>query len=540
MIKLEYNNFEKSKTELDSIFRVQTMKWTIILLSVVCIGSIVVRLHYFPFGVPITLDGIDYFSYAMELSKSGRFPYYQGFSNNGWPSFLSIFFSIYNSDNFLNYMMIQRYLALVLSVITIIPVYLLCKRFFSNKYALAGAVLFAFDPRLIQNSLLGLTEPFFILLGITSFFLFLSRDIRSIYASFGVLGLTALVRYESLLLIIPFSIMYFARFRNERRVIAKYSIALSIFILVLLPMTYIRIETTGTDGLISHLLGGTYFISDYVIQGLPEDDDPVPGPDYQNKILIFMMIAISNLTKYIAWVMIPTLIFFVPIGVFMIIKNRSFRIPDHKISTMIFFSLVVLIPAVYAYGRDIQETRYLFMVFPLFYLVSIYTIKKLTLHLKPKRIVLVLLILCIITASLVFLEYKKTDYEHEREAFVVATEIVKVANGINSYSESKYIKPAEIAKKWPELPKSSKSHIALDTIKIPATGYDSLERFIVDSKPKGLTHLVVDDSIDNPNFLTDIFKNDKKYTYLKKTYDSSEQGMSYHIKIYKINFEGLN
>lgn len=449
--------------------------------------------------------------------------------------FLSIFFSFVKSDNFLDYMMTQRYITVTISVLTVIPAYLLCRRFFSNKYALIGASLFIFDPRIITNSVMGLTESLFVLLGITSFFLFLGNN-RSVYASFGVLALMAMIRYEALLLIVPFSIMYFVRFRGEKTNVLKYTLCITIFVLVLLPMAYVRIETTGQDGLTSNLFAGQQYITKHVVQGIPDDDDPISGTDYQNKSVFFMITAVVNLAKYILWLMIPILIFFVPIGIFLIIKNRGFAILNHKVYSVILFSIVILIPAFYIYGRGIQDTRYLFMILPIAYLVSLYAVKKLDIHFSRKKTVLVLLVCSIIFVSAASLEYQKIDYQHEREAFVVAQEIVKVANGINIYSENKYIKTAEIAEKWPELPKPNFSgHVSLDTVKIPVTDYKSLEQFISDSKLKGLTHLVVDDA-DNSIFLSAIFKNDKKYPYLNKIYDSSDYNMHYHVKIYEIDY----
>ena len=68
-----------------------------------------------------------------------------------------------------------------LSVLTIIPVYLLCKKFVKNEYALLGAGIFVLEPRIIQNSLLGITEPLYIILGSISLLFFLSNKI--VYSS---------------------------------------------------------------------------------------------------------------------------------------------------------------------------------------------------------------------------------------------------------------------------------------------------------------------------------------------------------------------
>ena len=163
---------------------------------------------------------------------------------------------------------------------------------------------FAFDPRLITNSFLGLTEPLFVLLGITSFFLFLGNN-RSVYASFGVLALMALVRYEGLLLLVPFSIMYFVRFRKDQKFVIRYLLAALLFALVLLPMAYVRIQTTGQDGLVSHFLGGSTYVSEFVINGTPDDDYPITVADGQEKITSFMIRGITTMITYVGWLTIP-------------------------------------------------------------------------------------------------------------------------------------------------------------------------------------------------------------------------------------------
>ena len=101
----------------------------IFLLAVIIILSITIRLYYFPTGIPITFDGIDYFSYAINISELGDFPNVV-MPNSGWPSFVSLFFSLYSSENFLDYMNLQKMISVIFSVMTTILVYLFCTRFF--------------------------------------------------------------------------------------------------------------------------------------------------------------------------------------------------------------------------------------------------------------------------------------------------------------------------------------------------------------------------------------------------------------------------
>ena len=186
-------------------------KNVIICLGIIALAGFLIRFFYFPEGLPITHDGSAYFWYANDLSISGTFPdsYPLNFPNNGWPTFLSVFFYFFNSDNFLDYMNLQRSLSIMISVLTVIPVYLLCSRFFDKRYSIIGAALFVFEPLIIQNSLYGITESLYLFIGITSLFLFLSNNIKAVYISFGVAALFTLVRYEGLLLLLPLSIMFF-------------------------------------------------------------------------------------------------------------------------------------------------------------------------------------------------------------------------------------------------------------------------------------------------------------------------------------------
>ena len=124
---------------------------------------------------------------------------------NGWPSFLSVFFSFIKSNNFLDYVNLQRMLTTVISTLTIIPMYFLAKKFMQKSFAIICSAAFIFSPRLIENSLLGLTEPLFLLLGIVFYF-----GLILIY-TFNALVLSALVYF----LMIPISSVHYLKIRKK-------------------------------------------------------------------------------------------------------------------------------------------------------------------------------------------------------------------------------------------------------------------------------------------------------------------------------------
>ena len=241
-------------------------------------------------------------------------------------------------------MTLQRVLSVFISTLTIIPVYLLCKRFFDRPYAMIGAALFAFEPRIIQNSLLGITEPLFIFLTTSSFYLVLSRDQRSIYVAFVLAAASTLVRYEGALIFIILSVVFFSH-KRDKKTVYRYIVATIIFVLVLSPMVYLRQQNTGQDGISSHLVAGAragFLITEN------EKNQTVA-------LFVFFAKGLENLVKYVGWVMIPVFVLFTPLGYLLMLKEKQNRL-------FLTLSMVVLfIAALYAYSRGYEETRYLYV-----------------------------------------------------------------------------------------------------------------------------------------------------------------------------------
>ena len=64
--------------------------------------------------------------------------------------------------------------------------------------------------------------------------------------------------------------------------------------------------------------------------------------------------------------------------------------------------------------------------------------------------------------------------------------------------------------------------------------YNDIEDFFSKIKKNGITHLVIDEEVDNSIILNKIFSNYDKYKNLKKIFDSEESGFKYKIKIFEI------
>jgi len=290
-------------------------------------------------------------------------------------------------------------------------------------------------------------------------------------------------------------------------------------------MSIIQIDTMGYDGIFSHVIGGVEVVNNETFRDVET-----------NEKKFFPELGIINFTKFFLWILIPTFTIFLPIGIFYSIKNRQIK----KIE-LIIIGIFALIPALYACSRGISETRYLFIVMPIFAILFAYVLEIFSYKIKkPKTIILVIIILVIII-SLVFFQVKVSDYEHEREVNMLSVKIYEIASGINAsyFPEGSYLRVAQLTNViFPITSVEGKSNIKF----ISSNGIDNIEDYIKYGSKNGLTHLVIDqrfidDDSRKDNFLDDVFLNEEKYSYLIKEFDSIDEGYSYHLKIFKIDFE---
>ena len=86
-------------------------------IASIIFSTILVRAFFYPYDLPITHDGNNYFSYALDTSILSSLPTDYTLPNNGWPVFLSLFFKIFQFDSALEYMDVQRVLSIIISAI---------------------------------------------------------------------------------------------------------------------------------------------------------------------------------------------------------------------------------------------------------------------------------------------------------------------------------------------------------------------------------------------------------------------------------------
>jgi 4-amino-4-deoxy-L-arabinose transferase-like glycosyltransferase len=423
-------------------------------------------------------------------------------------------------------MNLQRYLGVIISVVTIIPMYYFCKIFVEKKYAIIAGILFTFNPRIIENSILGITEPIYILSIVLMLYTFFQHGKNYPYITFAIIGIISIIRYEGVLLFLPISLLYFYRYKFSKKIILKYFIAVTIFLLIIIPWGMMKIDLTGSDGMFTNVVNGPIYYSNVI----NDNQDP-------NSVIINLSkTGITNMFKFLGLSTLPLLTFLIPLGIYTMISKRKLS------NFLILFSIVItlLIPAFYAYSRNFQEVRYLLPIFPIFCLFSIYFIKNITEKIKYKKLFLVLISILVISSTVGFIEYKNNDDVNQEEAYEIAKEITKLTKVITYYSQGGHLDNTRIieANEFPILRKDLSSSLMF----LYPDNYETFQEYVSNNKENGLEYVIVDKGDwRTTKFLDDVFQNEESYPYLHKIFDSKDIGYkNYHVKIFKINFEELD
>jgi hypothetical protein len=484
---------------------------TKIAFLIIFFSGLSLRFFYFPHELPLIADGMDYFIYSTEIISLGHLPTDWTPINNGWSIFLSFWFSIINLESSFQYMQLDRIISISLSGLITIPVYFLCKKFFDAKIALVGVALFAFDPRLILNSLLGITEPLFILLGITSVVIFLKYQQKAIIFSFILASFCTIVRSEGIFLFAILSILFFIKYKFSKEIVKTYFPCLIIFILILLPIMDYRTDVAGYDGIFQR----ASFASNQIIT--------IANNENNSEILD----GLKLFTTYFGWILIPNFLIFLPFGFIQFLKHRN-----KENNFILIFLIIYSLPLLYAYIMQAQDTRYFYFLFPIFSLISLFAVKKYLSFFQRKNLILFIIISSLLVSSIVFYEFKKIDTDNEKEINEISKIISEKKLSLNYHPIiSSYIYANEIPNTWPFII----SNTEFKTTMISTSDFYNLKNFISSSR-NSLTAIVVDDNPNLPKFLQDVYYNEKNYPYLKKSFESNDYSFNHSIKLFYIDY----
>ena len=482
-----------------------------ILIFTIFLLGLSIRLYYMQMGLPLTSDATDNFLYATAINYYGYLPLEWSPPNNGWPIFLSFWFWVLPQDNTLAYMELQKIISITLSSATIFPMYLLCKKYFDEKLSIIGASLYILEPRIILNSTLGITEPLFILLIVTSLLFFLKSTSKNMIISFLLVSFSTIVRSEGLILFFVFTIMFFIKFKFSKEILKTYLPCLVLFLIILAPISIYKTEVSGNDAILDRVTHGS-------IQITQNNNDNIIKIFHGGELFI----------KFLGWIMIPSFLLFFPLGFIFLLKDKP-----RKMNFVFIFLILMIGPIFYAYYRNALDVRYFFVLYPIFCLISLLTIQKILRKTSRQDFMLVVIILAIFVSSIIFYEYKKMDYDKEIELFEISNNINDKILGINNSDITKYLRYKEIPQNWPYVFNEDSYQIIIIE---NTNNSENLIDYIKNSDHK-LSHLVVSDDNSEVAFLNDLFNNEEKYIFLEKTFDGKENGFKQQLKIFKINYE---
>ena len=141
----------------------------------------------------------------------------------------------------------------------------------------------------------------------------------------------------------------------------SYFIAVIIFVLTMSPLLYAKSSITGSDGVADSVISGGQM---YAIEASLSKGDPITG------IFSYVKEGFEQYFKFLGIIMTPYSAFLSLPGIYWLLKYKD------KSRTLVIVSFVILsIPAFYAYSRGIQETRYLYVLYPFLSILAIFTIK---------------------------------------------------------------------------------------------------------------------------------------------------------------------
>ena len=525
---------------------INSKKNIILYLVLIITFGLGLRFYYFPYDVPIVTDGFFSFVYAMKTVFDSSLPIGYTTTNSGWSNFLSLFFIFSDTSDPLHLMDIQRTLSIILSTITVIPAFFIFRRFVGVRWALFGSFLLSVEPWLLLISLEGINYSLYFFLFVLTISLFLKKTNVSLLLSFACIACATLVRYEGLLLLIPLSIMYFLKFKDKKSII-RFLGMIFIFMIILMPTAALRIQATenicyesffgvicGEDGIFEKVLSGPYFIEKYFISESPVLGDPAHEKTDKPMFDHFIFISINNFVKFLGYSTIPFFAFFILFSLGLIIKNRTFWKFDWDKKMILLTAGIMLLPAIYAYGRGIEEVRYVLVAIPLICILSIYWTNIISEKISRDKKIIVILVILVLISSVIFIEFNKRDSVLDRESYLISEKIIEITDVTNTFNKNGYIKTAVLTSNWPDLLEPDESGKLIHMFhKILSEDFDDMEHLITESRKDGLQYIVID---EDTRLFADFRKNPSEYPYLDKVFDSDDYDFINHFRIYKINY----
>ena len=479
----------------------------------------------------------------------------------GWSLVISPFVANVESDNFMDYINIARTLSIVISIISIYPMYLLGRRFFDEKFALCAAGFFAFIPHLNFHASSGYSEPLFLLTLILSAYFILKKNSNLSYLSFATLSALWYIHWSGIIFFIAFSLILFLNNKKSKKLFFKYLLCIGIFVLIASPMLVHRYEQYGDPLFFSQ--------SSAVFTGNPAailaDNTKNLNYSYQDYIrengisqfiYTFILLGISNILGTIFQISLPYLIVFLPFGI--LFSFRAFDQNKNLIRSNWILILIPIISMIYYFGVW-PDKRLLYQLFPFLIIFSIIPLQRVIVYglstfsfsNKQKHVFLLGIFVIIILLSSTFaLRYEQLNDQILESEKIEFAEILmhdfegKILDAGYTLEGLHYVKLSNP----PEIFKNSRVNLDMNILdgnqklvegKIFASNIDE---FMTESKKYNMKYISISkNGMEGTKFwypyLLDLYDDEQKYNFLKKVFDSSKEGyQKFNVKIFEINY----
>ena len=531
----------------------------VLYLILIVIISLGLKLYLVDFSLPVNSDNLSYVLNGIAHSN-GDFDHSPSRSI-GWSLFLSPFFSLMNSNDFLDYSNAAKIISISVSTTTIFLIYKVGRKFFDERYSLVAACLFAFLPQLNYNSVMALSEPLFIFSILASFYFLLNDKSKFIIPALAFVGFSYWIRLNGIIFFLIISLTYILTFKKSRIFLRNYGIGLVIFLIIISPILLQKYEQFGDPFYSSYQ--DKMFSKNYeeLISNLSLNTETSASSYIENNgifdfIYTFFISGIFNSMIMLSKLSFPYIFILIPFGILF-----SFRAFDQKsqytkanwifiLSSIFFMSFILSV---------VPEKRFLLFLMPFLVLFSVIPIHRVTeyglstfsLSRNQKNAFLVIVIIIVIILSGLFtLRYEKLDPGLENEKMDFAQYALENLHGntlrdfgggtdyINSvilldYNNFQDFKISSLADD------TERSKLAYQEIGVLA---DNIEDLILKGEPLNLNYLISNqhDTFYYP-FVDQVYHNEEQYPYLIKIFDSHEHGYEkLKIKVFEIDYEKFN
>ena len=531
----------------------------LILISLISLGF---KLHTVDFAV---LPEEDTFGYVLRgmAHNNGDFTEHSR-KTLGWSIFISPFFNIIDSNNFLDYVNITRGLGLAISIITIVPMYALARKFFDAKYSLCAVGLFAFEPHLNYVSGLGYTEPLYILATILSLYFLLNKNSNYSYLSFLTIGFLWWVRWNGIVMLLIASIVFFTNFKKTPKLFLKYFVCLAICLIVVSPMLIERNEQFGSPFFFSQserVFTGEYttIVADNMLDVEYSAFDYIDDNGMGKFIEKFVFLGIYNLFFALFKMSLPYLIFFLPFGI--LFSFRAFD-QEKKYIRSNWILILISLAAFISYFAIMPEKRLIYHVYPFLIILATislhrfaeYGLSTFSLNEKHKKICVVgIMCAVVIISSLYTLRYESPDpiLTNEEILFGETLEnkfdgkILDVGYTLKGLYYAHVMDPDGVFKNY-EISQNPGAYYMFEFNSenvnlMPTTLYaKSLEDFIEISHEHELNYISINKKGVMPfyPYLDEIYENENKFPYLTKVFDTENEGFEkLKAKVFEIDYK---